>query len=101
MVEPHVVIIPFEVDEGHEEDYLAPQREAVEFMATQPGFISSRIYRAVAEDARFRFIFIGEWDSAEECQQAMASCTSRGREDVPRFRAFGSTYEPLEAFVAE
>jgi heme oxygenase (mycobilin-producing) len=39
----------------------------------QPGFVNTRLHRALAPDARFRFVNVAEWGSPEDFQTAVAS----------------------------
>jgi len=69
-----ILINPFEVPEGTgDEDFLRGWEGAAEYMQRQPGFVSSRLHRAIAPDARFRFINIAEWASPQDFQAAVTS----------------------------
>jgi heme-degrading monooxygenase HmoA len=67
------LINPFDVpDETADEDFLRGWDRAADYMRRQPGFVSSRLHRALAPDARFRFINIAEWASPEDFQAAVS-----------------------------
>ncbi len=69
-----ILINPFDVPEGtDDEDFLSGWQRAAEYMAQQPGFVSTRLHRALAPDARFRFINIAEWASPRDFQAAVSS----------------------------
>ena len=69
-----ILINPFEVPEGTEdEQFLRGWERAAEYMRQQPGFVSSRLHRALAPDARFRFINVAEWASPQDFQSAVDS----------------------------
>lgn len=69
-----VLINPFEVSEGtDDEEFLRGWERAAEYMRQQPGFLSSRLHRALASDARFRFINVAEWASPQDFQAAVTS----------------------------
>ena len=69
-----VLINPFDVPEGtDDEEFLRGWQRAADYMRQQPGFISSRLHRALAPDARFRFINIAEWTSPQDFQAAVAT----------------------------
>ena len=69
-----ILINPFEVPEGTaDEDFLRGWERAADYMREQPGFVSTRLHRALAPDARFRFINIAEWDSPQDFQAAVTS----------------------------
>src|SRR5918999_5821223 len=69
-----ILINPFEVPEGiPDEDFLSGWERAANYMRDQPGFLSTRLHRAVTEDARFRFINVAEWESPQAFQAAVSS----------------------------
>jgi heme-degrading monooxygenase HmoA len=69
-----ILINPFEVPEGtDDEEFLRGWQRAADYMRQQPGFLSSRLHRALAPDARFRFINVAEWASPQDFQAAVTS----------------------------
>jgi heme oxygenase (mycobilin-producing) len=69
-----ILINPFEVPEGtDDEDFLRGWERAAAYMRQQPGFVNSRLHRALQPDARFRFINVAEWSSPQEFQAAVTS----------------------------
>jgi heme-degrading monooxygenase HmoA len=71
---PVILINPFEVPEGtNDEDFLRGWERAAEYMRQQPGFVSTRLHRALGADARFRFINVAEWESPQTFQAAVGS----------------------------
>ena len=68
-----ILINPFEVPEGREDECLAFWEKAAEYMRHQPGFISTRLHKAVSPEARFHFINVAEWESAEHFQTVIES----------------------------
>ena len=69
-----ILINPFEVPaETNDEAFLRGWDRAAEYMRQQPGFVSSRLHRALAPDARFRFINLAEWASPQDFQSAVGS----------------------------
>ncbi len=69
-----ILINPFEVPEGtSDEDFLRGWERAAEYMREQPGFVSTRLHRALRPDARFRFVNIAEWESQQDFQAAFGS----------------------------
>src|SRR5262249_8422241 len=65
-----VLINPFEVPKGLEEEALAYWERCAAVLRQQPGFISTRLHRATSPDARFAFINVAEWASAEQFYEA-------------------------------
>jgi heme-degrading monooxygenase HmoA len=69
-----ILINPFEVPpEADDEEFLRGWERAADYMRQQPGFLSSRLHRALAPDARFRFINVAEWASPQDFQTAVTS----------------------------
>ena len=69
-----ILINPFELPEGaNDEQFLVGWQRAADYLSGQPGFISTRLHRALAPDARFRFINVAEWDSPQAFQAAAAT----------------------------
>ena len=68
-----ILINPFEVPEGREEECLAMWEKVAEHMRRQSGFMSMKLHQSVSTDARFRLINVVEWESAEHLRQATAS----------------------------
>ncbi len=69
-----ILINPFEVPEGSDDDaFLRGWERAADYMRQQPGFVSTRLHRALQADARFRFINVAEWDSPQDFQAALGS----------------------------
>jgi heme-degrading monooxygenase HmoA len=60
----------FEVPPGRDEDFLAIFTEVNTFMAGQPGYLGHRLHRALAADARYRFVNHAEWASADDWARA-------------------------------
>ena len=68
-----VLINAFEVPKGKEDECLTFWEKAAAYMKRQPGFIATRLHRAVLPDARFHFINVAEWESAAHFQAAVGS----------------------------
>jgi heme oxygenase (mycobilin-producing) len=69
-----ILINPFEVPAGtDEEEFLHGWERAADYMRQQPGFVSTRLHRALGADARFRFINVAEWASPQDFQAAVSS----------------------------
>jgi heme-degrading monooxygenase HmoA len=66
-----ILINPFEVSQGKEEECLAFWEKVAEYMRRQPGFISTKLHEATTPGAKFHFINIAEWESPEHFQKAV------------------------------
>jgi len=67
------LINPFEVPQGREDECLAFWEKAAEYMRRQPGFVSTKLHKAIVPGVRFHFVNIAEWESIEHFQRAAAS----------------------------
>ena len=67
------LINPFEVKPGTEDRFMESWQEAADYMRRQSGFISTRLHRALASNARFQFINIAEWESPQDFMNAVQS----------------------------
>jgi heme oxygenase (mycobilin-producing) len=67
------LINPFEVPEGKEDEALAFWERVADYMKAQPGFVSTRLHKAVVPWARFHFINVAEWQSIEHFEAAIGS----------------------------
>ncbi len=69
-----ILINPFDVPPGTDDDeFLRGWERAAEYMREQPGFVSSRLHRALAPGARFRFVNVAEWESPQAFAAAVGS----------------------------
>jgi heme oxygenase (mycobilin-producing) len=69
-----VLINPFEVPEGVDDDrFLERWGRAANFMRSQPGFVESRLHRAVSPNPRFRFVNVAKWESPQDFHAAVRS----------------------------
>jgi heme-degrading monooxygenase HmoA len=69
-----ILINPFEVPEAtNDEDFLRGWERAADYMRQQPGFVSTRLHRALRPEARFRFVNVAEWESPQDFQAAVGS----------------------------
>jgi heme-degrading monooxygenase HmoA len=65
-----ILINPFNVPEGKEEEALAFWELGADFMRKQPGFLSTRLHKAVVPWAHFKPINVAEWESIEHFNAA-------------------------------
>ena len=69
-----VLINPFEVPEDTDDGrFLEGWGRAADYMRTRPGFVGSRLHRAVSPDPRFRFVNVAEWASPQDFRAAVTS----------------------------
>lgn len=66
-----IVINPFEVPKGKENEALATWEKFADYFRKQPGYVSTALHRAISPDARFHLVSISEWASAEQFGAAL------------------------------
>jgi len=64
-------INPFEVPQGKEEEALAVWEKFAAYFHKQPGYIGTKLHRALGSDAKFHLVSISEWESAEHFMSAL------------------------------
>ena len=67
-----ILINAFEIPQGKEDECLVFWEKAAEYMRRQPGFIATRLHRAIAPGARFPLINMAEWESRERLEAAVS-----------------------------
>jgi heme-degrading monooxygenase HmoA len=87
-----ILINPFEVPADKEEKALAIWERVRDCMMQQPGYINTRLHRAINPDARFGLINVAEWESVDAFQAAVSSeefleLTQGVMEEFPHFPA--------------
>ena len=70
--DPAVLINVFEVPAGQDEVFLEGWERARAFLATQPGYLSTRLHRSLSPTADFRFVNVALWQSAQAFQAAIS-----------------------------
>ena len=81
-----VLINPFEVPGDLDDDrFLEGWGQAADYMRSRPGFVGSRLHRAVSPNARFRFVNVAEWESPQDFRAAVTS---------PEFQAMAAGTPP-------
>jgi heme-degrading monooxygenase HmoA len=77
-----VLVNPFEVKPGREQECLAMWKRAAEFLRAQPGFRSTALHESIGPDARFRYVNVAVWESATAFRNAVSE---------PAFRSLAAT----------
>ena len=70
MHDPVVLINVFEVSSGREKDFLEWWQHCSEALQQEPGFIDAKLHRNLKASARFQFINIAHWETAEALERA-------------------------------
>lgn len=66
-----ILINPFEVALGDADEFVSSWKAAAEYMRQQPGFITTRLHRALTPNARFGFVNVAEWESPQHFMNAV------------------------------
>ena len=87
-----VLINVFEVPEGRDEEFLAGWEQARQFMEQQPGYVSTALHRSLDPTARFRYVNMAVWESAEAFATALNDPTFAALRDETPFPHFPAVY---------
>jgi heme-degrading monooxygenase HmoA len=61
----------FELPAGREEEFFAGYQKVNAYMrATKKGYVSNKMHRSLAPNARYRFVNVVEWESREAAHDA-------------------------------
>jgi quinol monooxygenase YgiN len=91
-----ILINPFEVPAGREEEFLKAWQEAAEHLRHAPGFVSTRLHESLDPQA-IRFVNVAEWESPQHFQAAMRT---EAFQQIARKMPFAS-YPALYRVVVE
>src|SRR5690348_15976140 len=87
----------FEVPAGRQDEFFAAWKTMNTFFRAQPGYIANRLHRAVSPTARYQFINVVEWESADAYQAAHATAEFKERVQRPEWRDFPNVPGLFEA----
>lgn len=62
----------FEVPAEHADAFVAGWRERAALMSAKPGFLDTRLHRALSSQARFQLVNVARWESREAFEAATA-----------------------------
>jgi heme-degrading monooxygenase HmoA len=68
-----ILINPFEVPAGREDEFTELWDAAAEYIARQPGFRWTRLHQAVTPNPRYAFVNVAEMDSPEQFLAAIST----------------------------
>ncbi|MBV8956766.1 MAG: antibiotic biosynthesis monooxygenase [Solirubrobacterales bacterium] len=78
-VESAILINPFEVAEGADDEFLSGWERARDFLREQPGYLGTRLHRNVYSPGEFRYVNRGAFSTAEEFGRAISDPEFPGR----------------------
>jgi hypothetical protein len=64
---PVTLINVFDVPAEHVEAFIAAWRERAALMSTKPGFLDTRLHRALSPQTRFQLVNIAHWETPRPC----------------------------------
>lgn len=86
----------FEVPPGSEAEVIAAWERARDFLSAEPGYISTRLHRALAPDAPYGLVNVARWESAEAFRAAAARLQAAGAfPEMPGVRYTPGLFEVL------
>jgi len=60
----------FEIPAGREDEFFSLWEQVNNYMRQKKGYVAHKLHRSLVPDARFRFINVARWASAEDFQAA-------------------------------
>jgi heme-degrading monooxygenase HmoA len=85
---PTVILInPFEIAAGEEEQFLKIWLSAAGHMRHAPGFRSLRLHKSLDSQAKFRFVNVAEWESEQQWQEAVRTQPAESSKLLPCARS--------------
>ncbi len=63
----------FEVPEGKQDGFVERWRDAAAYLRQQEGFVSTRLHQSLDPTARFAFVNVAVWESAQHFRMAVSS----------------------------
>lgn len=87
-----VTINPFEVPKGQEEEALAMWESFADYFRRQPGYLTTKLHRALGGEAKFHLVSISEWESPERFTASLQNpelqeIAESARKDIQNFPA--------------
>jgi heme-degrading monooxygenase HmoA len=88
-----VLINPFEVPAGEDDAFLAAWQAAGDLMMAKPGFLASRLYRSLGDEAVFRWVNVARWESVERFGAAVGDPAFQAAAGAMPHRGHPALYE--------
>jgi len=60
----------FEIPAGRDDEFFSLWEQVNNYMRQKKGYLGHKLHRSLAPDARFRFVNVARWASAQEFQAA-------------------------------
>jgi len=93
----------FDVPAGTDEEFMRFWSSVNEYMRAKPGYLSHRMHRSLAPEARYRYANVVQWESPEAWEAAhddgfRALVTAP---DLPEFTSVPTLFEVIHAGSVE
>ena len=88
-----VLINVFEVSEGKDEEFLAAWEQGKAIMERQPGYVSTALHCSLDPSAKFRYINVANWESAQDFSAALNNPEFVAYRNVVPYTHYPSVYE--------
>ncbi len=85
---PVILINPFTVPEGKLDEAIAMWEAGRDFLAQQPGYVSTKLHQSLSPDAQYPLINVAQWESVETFKAATAKM--RANPDLLRVEGVSS-----------
>ena len=91
-----VTISALEVPQDRIEETIKLWRRYNSFLVKQPGFISSKLHRAIEPGTSFALVNVAEWASEQDYHNAVEQLIAQlGAPSVPGLRIYPAVYETV------
>ncbi len=91
-----VLINPFEVPEDHDDEFIESWQAVRDLVKRRKGFVSTALHRSLNPKARFRFINVAVWETAEDFYAAIRSEEFKELRKGSPFPAYREIYEVVD-----
>lgn len=97
---PVTLINPFEVAAAQEAAFVESWKQTAAVFADKPGYLDTRLHQSIDAAARFRFVNVAHWSSAEAWAEAMKAFPPQ-EGGVPGIKASPALYTPIQGGSVE
>ncbi len=90
-----VLINVFEVPAGQDAAFLASWEQGKAIMERQPGYVSTAPHRSLDPTAKFRYINVADWESAQDFSAALNNPEFVAYRNAVPFTHYPAVYEVI------
>ena len=91
-----VLINPFEVPEDRDDEFIESWQAVRDLVKRRKGFVSTALHRSLNPQARFRFVNVALWETADDFYAAIRSEEFRELRKGSPFPAYREIYEVVD-----